>query len=141
MLQRMKRAVPLRLKHPFIRAVWRGLPRPPQHLERNENLPDLAPKGSLVAAEAFECPIVEIGKPQETSPDLGIDCLGRFLRVASIALSAPFAVSTGTVAEPDGLENAMVRRLGRQCVLGLTLDFALNLEKTSFSGCGTAQPP
>jgi hypothetical protein len=95
-------------------------------------MPDLAPKGCLVAAEALECPVVEIGEPQETPPDLGIDCLGRFLRVTTIALPAPFAVSTNIAAESDSLENAITAlRLGRLCVLGLVQDFALNLEKTS----------
>jgi hypothetical protein len=48
----------------------------PQHVERNENLPHLEPKSCLVVAQALECPVVEVRKPQKTSPDLGIDCLG-----------------------------------------------------------------
>jgi hypothetical protein len=56
--------------------------------------------------------------------------------VTKIALPAPFAVSTDIAAEPDGLKNAIIAlRLGRLCVLGLTLDFALNLKQTSLNGC------
>jgi hypothetical protein len=61
------------------------------------------------------------------------------LSVTNIALPA-FDVSTDIAAEPDGLENAIiVPRLDRRSVSGLTLDFALNLEKTGLDGCGTAQ--
>jgi hypothetical protein len=101
----------------FFPFVWRESPRLPQHVERDENLSDLAPKGRLVAAEAFECPIVEVGEPQETSPDLDIDCLGRPLRVTNIGLPIPSAISTDTATKPDSIENAT---LGPQRVPGLT---------------------
>jgi hypothetical protein len=58
--------------------------------------------------------------------------------VTKIAVPAPFAVSTEIGAEPDVLDNAiMVLWLGRLCVLGLALDFALNLKKTSLNDCRT----
>jgi hypothetical protein len=43
---------------------------PPQGLEREYRLADVAPQRGLVSAEPFERAVIEIGKPQEAASQL-----------------------------------------------------------------------
>ena len=116
---------------------------------------ELAPQRSLVAAEAIERAIVEIGEAQEAAPDFSfarrivddhwiapLAVLGR--SIASREKIIPYCVGLNTTIEPnDGFENALraSRLICAPRLLDLTQDFALDLQHTSLDGCGATKPP
>jgi hypothetical protein len=54
-----------------LRAPMKGAGRPPpQRLQRENRLPNLAPESRLIAAEPVECAIVEVDHAQETLRDV-----------------------------------------------------------------------
>ena len=122
-----------------------------QYVERKENLANLPPDGSFIAAQSIERTIAEIGEPQKTASDLGVGAKGRFGGAAQIilAIMLPSWLEIRSTIVPHGVwqpgnridGTIMGPRLSPPCLFDLTQDFALDLEKTSLDGGGTAQSP
>jgi hypothetical protein len=109
-----------------------------QHIERKENLAHLAPKGSLA---------------QKATPDLGISTMRRSGGADQIILEIVLLCGSSSVRHlfnslsgkiPGGpspnrtTASVMVLCLSSPFSFDLTHDFALDLQQTSFHGCGTA---
>ena len=80
----------------WVKTVWRST----QHVESEENLATLPPKGSFMAAQSVERTIVEIGETQKATSDLRVNALERTSGAAKIVpmrVSRRFVISATIV--------------------------------------------